>query len=105
LTISRALSFLFDSLKTHGSTFSSEFWEILVNGVLFPIFDDLKTDREHSKSATNKEEFSVWLSTTLIQALRQFIDLFTHYFETLSFLLDGVLDLLSICMTQGIHLI
>lgn len=43
---------------------------------------------------------SVWLSTTLIQALRQFIDLFGHYFDTLNFQIDGVLELLTVCMTQ-----
>jgi brefeldin A-inhibited guanine nucleotide-exchange protein len=94
------LTYLFESLKTHGGSFSTEFWDKVANGVLFPIFDDLKSDREHNKSAGNKEEFSVWLSTTLIQALRMFIELYTCYFERLRFLIDGVLDLLSVCMTQ-----
>ena len=44
---------------------------------------------------------SVWLSTTMIQALRDLIDLYTFYFETLERFLDGLLDLLCICICQG----
>lgn len=97
------MTYLFDSLKEHGPTFSSNFWELVVTGVLFPIFDDLKPGKsDHVAKFSSKEEFSVWLSTTLIQALRQLIDLFTHNFEVLAFLIDGLLDLLVNCITQGI---
>ena len=43
---------------------------------------------------------SVWLSTTLIQALRQLIDLFTFYFSDINFLLEDILDIIVICITQ-----
>ncbi|KAJ3127571.1 guanine nucleotide exchange protein for ADP-robosylation factor [Nowakowskiella sp. JEL0407] len=96
----RGLTYLFDTLKTYGKNFTHDFWEVLSKGVLFPIFDDLKLSRkEHSKFA-NKEDMSVWLSTTMIQALRQFVDLFAVYFEQLSFLVEGLLELLTVCMTQ-----
>lgn len=45
---------------------------------------------------------SVWLSTTMIQALRNLIDLYTFYFETLERFLDGLLDLLCVCICQGL---
>ncbi|KAJ3414515.1 guanine nucleotide exchange protein for ADP-robosylation factor [Chytridiales sp. JEL 0842] len=97
----RGLSYLFDTLKLHGSTFSRESWEVVAKGVLFPMFDDLKPTRqqEHSKFA-NKEDMNVWLNTTLIQALRQFVDLFGQYLESLTFCVDGLLDLLTVCMNQ-----
>lgn len=44
---------------------------------------------------------SVWLSTTMIQALRDLIDLYTFYFDTLERTLDGLLDLLCVCICQG----
>jgi brefeldin A-inhibited guanine nucleotide-exchange protein len=44
---------------------------------------------------------SVWLSTTMIQALRDLIDLYTFYFEILERFLDGLLDLLCVCICQG----
>ncbi|KAJ3012565.1 guanine nucleotide exchange protein for ADP-robosylation factor [Thoreauomyces humboldtii] len=96
----RALNYLFDTLKQYGSSFSRDFWEVISKGVLFPIFDDLRLSRQEHTKFANKEDMSVWLSTTLIQALRQFIDLFGHYFETLHFQIDGILDLLTVCMTQ-----
>ncbi|KAJ3087062.1 guanine nucleotide exchange protein for ADP-robosylation factor, partial [Quaeritorhiza haematococci] len=96
----RGLTYLFDTLKTYGASYPRDFWEVISKGVLFPIFDDLKLSRQEHTKFANKEDMSVWLSTTLIQALRQFVDLFTFYFETLKFMIDGLLDLLTVCMTQ-----
>jgi hypothetical protein len=97
----RGLTYLFDTLKTYGGSFSRDFWEVVSKGVLFPIFDDLRLSKQEHTKFPNKEDMSVWLSTTLIQALRQFVDLFSHYFEALNFQLDGVFELLTVCMTQG----
>eukprot|EP00842_Homolaphlyctis_polyrhiza_P003424 jgi/Hompol1/4082/HPOL_006912-RA len=98
----RALQYMFEALKQHGGTFKREFWELLAKGVLFPIFEDLKfsgttTSLANSKF-TSKEEMLVWLSTTLIQALRQLVDLFTFYFDNLQFILEGMLDVLQTCL-------
>ena len=43
----------------------------------------------------------MWLSTTMIQALRDLIDLYTYFFETLERFLDGLLELLCVCICQG----
>lgn len=48
----------------------------------------------------NHEDLSVWLSTTMIQALRNMMTLFTHYFESLEWMLDRFLDLLALCICQ-----
>lgn len=37
----------------------------------------------------------------MIQALRDLIDLYTFFFETLERFLDGLLDLLCVCICQG----
>ena len=50
---------------------------------------------------STQEDMSVWLSTTMIQALRNLIDLYTYYFEILERSLDGLLDLLCVCICQG----
>lgn len=47
---------------------------------------------------------SVWLSTTMIQALRNLVDLFTFYFDVLARMLDKLLDLLCECICQGASL-
>jgi len=59
----------------------------------------LKSKSEMTK-AVNHEEMSVWLSTTMIQALRNMISLFTHYFDGLEYMLDRFLDLLALCICQ-----
>ncbi|KAI0248451.1 hypothetical protein BJV78DRAFT_1235950 [Lactifluus subvellereus] len=94
-----ALDSLFNTLKKHGSSFPVEFWDTVCQELLFPIFAVLKSSQDLSRFST-QEDMSVWLSTTMIQALRDLIDLYTFYFETLERFLDGLLDLLCVCICQ-----
>lgn len=96
---SQASNYLFDILKEYGSDFPPDFWDILWRQILHPIFMVLKSKSEMTK-VLNHEELSVWLSTTMIQALRNMITLFTHYFESLEWMLDRFLDLLALCICQ-----
>ena len=59
----------------------------------------LKSKSEMNK-VQNHEELSVWLSTTMIQALRNMISLLTHYFDALAYMLDRFLELLALCICQ-----
>ncbi|CAE6407293.1 unnamed protein product [Rhizoctonia solani] len=92
-----ALNSLFTSLKTHGTTFPPDFWDHICQKLLFPIFDVLKNSQEMSRLAT-AEDMNIWVSTTMIQALRELVDLYTHFFELLARSLGGLLDLLSACI-------
>ena len=96
---SRALSYLFETLIKYGGDFPIGFWDILWRQLLYPIFVVLQSKSEMSK-APNQEELSVWLSTTMVQALRNMITLFTHYFQSLEHMLDRFLDLLALCICQ-----
>ncbi|EXJ82494.1 hypothetical protein A1O3_06307 [Capronia epimyces CBS 606.96] len=96
---SRALNYLFETLIKYGGDFPIDFWDVLWRQLLYPIFVVLQSKSEMSK-APNHEELSVWLSTTMIQALRNMITLFTHYFESLEHMLDRFLDLLTLCICQ-----
>ncbi|KAH6629567.1 hypothetical protein C7974DRAFT_463525 [Boeremia exigua] len=96
---SRALSYLFDTLISYGSNFPQDFWDMLWRQLLYPIFMVLKSKSEMTK-VLNHEELSVWLSTTMIQALRNMIKLFTHFFDSLEYMLDRFLDLLALCICQ-----
>ncbi|GAA5971918.1 hypothetical protein JCM21900_001320 [Sporobolomyces salmonicolor] len=95
----RALDYLFDTLKKYGQTFPAEFWDTVCKEVLFPIFAVLRSRSDVSRFSTH-EDMSVWLSTTMIQALRNLVDLFTFYFDVLARLLDKLLDLLCECICQ-----
>ena len=68
------------------------------------MFSVLKSSQDLSRFTT-QEDMSVWLSTTMIQALRDLIDLYTFYFDILERFLDGLLDLLCVCICQGNHAI
>ncbi|KAJ6515920.1 hypothetical protein C8R45DRAFT_958068 [Mycena sanguinolenta] len=94
-----ALECLFKTLKDYGSDFPVEFWDAVCQELLFPIFAVLKSSQDVSRFST-QEDMSVWLSTTMIQALRDLIDLYTYHFEILERFLDGLLDLLCVCICQ-----
>ncbi|KAF2479625.1 hypothetical protein BDY17DRAFT_257049 [Neohortaea acidophila] len=97
---SRALNYLFETLTRYGGNFPRDFWDTLWRQLLYPIFMVLKDRKALNHEAANHEELSVWLSTTLIQALRNMISLFTHFFESLEYMLDRFLDLLALCICQ-----
>ncbi|TGZ85018.1 Sec7-domain-containing protein [Ascodesmis nigricans] len=94
----RALDYLFDVLTEYGGGFEPEFWDTICRELLFPIFMVLKSRSE--KVPLKQESIGLWLSTTMIQALRNLIALLTHYFDTLERLLDGFLELLVTCICQ-----
>ena len=96
---SRALTYLFETLIKYGGDFPVEFWDVLWRQLLYPIFVVLQSKSDMAK-APNQEELSVWLSTTMVQALRHMITLFTHYFDSLEHMLDRFLDLLALCICQ-----
>ncbi|CAG9951698.1 unnamed protein product, partial [Clonostachys rosea f. rosea IK726] len=96
---SNALEYFFDTLIKYGGGFPPEFWDILWRQQLYPIFMVLRS-RPEMTNALNHEELSVWLSTTMIQALRNMITLFTHYFSSLEYMLDRFLELLALCICQ-----
>lgn len=88
------------TLKAHGDSFPINFWDTICQELLFPIFAVLKSSQDLSRFST-QEDMSVWLSTTMIQALRDLVDLYTFYYEILERSLDGLLDLLCVCICQG----
>jgi brefeldin A-inhibited guanine nucleotide-exchange protein len=96
---SKAQNYLFESLIRYGGNFPPDFWDIVWRQLLYPIFMVLKSKSEMS-NVLKHEELSVWLSTTMIQALRSMIDLFTHYFDALEYMLGRFLDLLALCICQ-----
>ncbi|KAG7664862.1 SEC7 [[Candida] subhashii] len=96
---SRALNSMFNVLLQYGPYFELEFWDMICYKLLFPIFAVLNDHWELALDDTN-DKLSVWLSTTLIQALKSMISLFTHYFDALSRLLDGYLKLIISCICQ-----
>ncbi|KAI8581481.1 hypothetical protein K450DRAFT_231499 [Umbelopsis ramanniana AG] len=95
----RALQYLFETLKEHGKTFSPEFWNTITRQIVFPLFEDLRPDSEHHRTMSD-EDLSVWLSTTMIEALRSVVDLYTFYFENMRDMMKHVLSLFSMCITQ-----
>ncbi|CAI5758610.1 unnamed protein product [Candida verbasci] len=96
---SRALNGFFDVLMKYGEYFEVEFWDMIFHKLLFPIFNILTNHWEIGLDDLN-DKTSVWLSTTLIQALKSMISLFTHYFTALNHLLSEYLKLITSCICQ-----
>ncbi|KAI9492851.1 hypothetical protein BDB00DRAFT_826694 [Zychaea mexicana] len=95
----RSLQYLFDTLKQHGSRYPAEFWTTISRQIVFPLFDNLKQDSVHHRNMS-PEDLSVWVSTTMIEALRNVVDLYTYYFDNMKGMMRHVLGLFGICITQ-----
>eukprot|EP00834_Sanchytrium_tribonematis_P006564 NODE_495_length_6825_cov_1.481267.p1 type:complete len:1155 gc:universal NODE_495_length_6825_cov_1.481267:1429-4893(+) len=92
----RALTYLFDSLNTLGVNFNSSFWKIIMDDVLgnlFKLLDD--------NDSNTIEETNIWLSTTMIQVLRHYVEFYSKYFEELQSYLNYFLNLLQKCILHG----
>lgn len=77
----RALTVLFEIVKTYGDGYKPNWWRDLFN-VLFRIFDNMKLPELHTEKAE-------WMTTTCNHALYAIVDVFTQYFEVLGDLLLG----------------
>jgi brefeldin A-inhibited guanine nucleotide-exchange protein len=94
---SRALRYLFQILNTYGEKMARVFWLRISNEVLFGIFAPVTQGLETNMS----EDTSLWLSTTLTQAARQFVGIFAAYYPHLRELQPRILKLLRDCIFQG----
>lgn len=83
----------------HGGDFPPDFWDTVCHELLFPIFLVLKS-RSEMVQFNSQEQVGLWLSTTMIQALRNLIALLTHFFELLERMLESFLELLVTCICQ-----
>jgi brefeldin A-inhibited guanine nucleotide-exchange protein len=97
----RAIDQLFQYLQNQGQEFPGGFWYYLMQEVLMKMFGDVNSQtKQHGIHSFTKEELDMWVSTTLVEALRRFVALFTDYFDSLFPFIDGLLDLLAACLCQ-----
>lgn len=90
-----ALDSLFDIISKHGQGFTPEFWDKVVHGIVFTFFGVLQ-----GQNLPSQEDTTVWLSTTMVQALRNLVELWTAYFDTLQPFFSELLELLETCVCQ-----
>lgn len=89
----RALTVLFEIVKTYGNSFKVHWWRDLFK-VLFRIFDNMKLPEQHTEKAE-------WMTTTCNHALYAIVDVFTQYFDILGpLLLEDLYVRLHWCVQQ-----
>ncbi|XP_034190685.1 ADP ribosylation factor guanine nucleotide exchange factor Sec71 isoform X2 [Osmia lignaria lignaria] len=89
----RALTVLFDVVKTHGASFKPHWWKDLFQ-VLFRIFDNMKLPEQHTEKAE-------WMTTTCNHALYAIVDVFSQFYDTLGpLLLEQLYSQLLWCVQQ-----
>lgn len=89
----RALTVMFEVIKTYGSSFSPHWWQDLFQ-IIFRIFDNMKLPERHSEKAE-------WMTTTCNHALYAIVDVFTQYYDVLgNLLLDELFVQLHWCVQQ-----
>ncbi|CAG9761800.1 unnamed protein product [Ceutorhynchus assimilis] len=89
----RALTVLFEIIKTYGESFKAHWWKDLFK-ILFRIFDNMKLPEKHTEKAE-------WMTTTCNHALYAIVDVFTQYFDVLGpLLLEDLYSQLHWCVQQ-----
>ncbi|EDQ86494.1 uncharacterized protein MONBRDRAFT_33770 [Monosiga brevicollis MX1] len=73
----RALTVMFEIMKTYGEQFLAQWWTDLFR-VVFRIFDGKKLH-----GMTTAQERNEWMSTTCTHALRSIVDVVSQFFDTL----------------------
>ncbi len=80
-------------LQTYGELFSPRLWDLVFNGVLFPLFDDVRhVDEEQGETE--------WIQTSCGPAMKKLNALFVKFFPALAGLLPGLLTLLGQCIAH-----
>jgi len=80
-------------LKDHGDKFSSSMWTLIFCGVVSPIFDDVR----HLWESNDKNEAALvteWASTTGVNTLQSFVDVFIIHSKVSHVILDDLLGLI-----------
>lgn len=91
----RALTVMFEIMKTYGSNFLSEWWTDLFR-IVFRIFDGKKLS-----NMSSEQEKIEWMSTTCTHALRSIIDVVSQFFSNLeNCVIDELFSLLRWCIQQ-----
>ncbi|KAH7974860.1 hypothetical protein HPB49_020446 [Dermacentor silvarum] len=89
----RALTVMFEVVKTYGSSFRPHWWQDLFQ-IIFRIFDNMKLPERHNEKAE-------WMTTTCNHALYAIVDVFTQYYDVLgNLLLDELFVQLHWCVQQ-----
>lgn len=89
----RALTVLFEIVKTYGGSYKPHWWKDLFN-ILFRIFDNMKLPEHHTEKAE-------WMTTTCNHALYAIVDVFTQFFDMLGpLLLRDLYNQLQWCVRQ-----
>ncbi|EPY53175.1 Sec7 domain-containing protein [Schizosaccharomyces cryophilus OY26] len=98
---SRAVKLLFNCLDRRVVDFDTDFLNKLSLDIVLSIFSILSISNfQRLYLAKNTEETDVWILTTMVEALRAFIEVFTRHMEKLRSLLPNVLSLLQKCICQ-----
>ncbi|EEB06002.1 SNARE sec72 [Schizosaccharomyces japonicus yFS275] len=80
---SKALKGLFRILFEDSESFSAPTWEIVCKKYVFPIFDEFPEDTVNDAYLQESEELSAWHSATMVEALKNVVELFTKHFDKL----------------------
>uniref|UniRef100_A0A1W7RAW6 Brefeldin A-inhibited guanine nucleotide-exchange protein 1 n=1 Tax=Hadrurus spadix TaxID=141984 RepID=A0A1W7RAW6_9SCOR len=98
----RALTVMFEIVKTYGIQFRAHWWQDLFQ-IVFRIFDNMKLPEQQTEGdlVDRLAEKSEWMTTTCNHALYAIVDVFTQYYSILGdLLLDDLYCQLHWCVQQ-----
>jgi hypothetical protein len=91
-----ALDTLSDTLLKHGSHLSAPLLSRIFREVLLPMFDGVLTQARSEDNLSDSE----WLLTTCLKASHAVLNIYSHYYDSVSFLLEDLLRLIHAFIIQ-----
>ncbi|PVU94291.1 hypothetical protein BB561_002643 [Smittium simulii] len=89
--------------KSKAKEFDANLWDFFFKEIGFVLFSDIQGGYILSSKYTKSDDIELWVSTTLVKAIRLMIALFVYSFENsidISNHLDSLFDLLRTCICQ-----
>ncbi|PWA03705.1 hypothetical protein BB558_000130 [Smittium angustum] len=100
---SLALEKCYSITRTHAKEFNLYLWDFFFKQISFSLFMDMKNGNIVNTRFSNPDDIELWVSTTLVKALRLIIDLFVYCFTNsinIGNFNSELLNLLKLCICQ-----
>lgn len=93
---------MFEVLHQNGHQFNPTFWQVILSEIILPLFDTLggEPGAAPQQQQSYSEEITVWMSTTLVNTLKLFVELYSNFPLLTTIGINPLLDLLMKCILQ-----
>jgi len=91
---------LFDILSQYGDAFSHDFWQMILSGVIKPLFDEIQFSFQSKKFSSKDKDLMVYKESCQ-QAFNRIIDIYNTYYDKLNYFTENLFGILLNCIQNS----